>query len=520
MCPVRSRERSESVERRLDQAAAADSAKTAETAKAEPARAETAKGTKARRPRRTKRAVVIVVAAVVAVGGAAAAYFLRTSWLPQARQALAAAEEHSHEEEAGHGASENGLPEADAHAEHGEEGIGKTSIELSEQAQKNVGLELQAVELQDFDRTISVPAMVTGRQGRTEIKVSAPMTGIVTRIYPIRGEAVAPGQPLFDLRLTHEDLVDTQSQFLETVEQLDVIKREVRRLDEVTSSGAIAGKRLLERQYEQQQAEARLHAQQQALILHGLTDQQVREIETSRTLLQKVTVHAPQPVETSNQETEARLLQVSAIEVEPGEQVEAGAPLCVLSDHAVLYIEGRAFEEDSGELNDAANRGAPLTAIIEANGRGPHTVTDLKILYVENEIELESRALRFYVRLPNELVRSEKTGDGHSFIGWRFKPGQRVQLQVPVQRWQNRIVLPVDAVVKEGADWFVFQQNGDKFDRKPVHVEYQDQRWAVIGSDGSLYPGDVVAVSGAYQMHLAMKNKAGGGVDPHAGHHH
>ena len=81
-------------------------------------------------------------------------------------------------------------------------------------------------------------------------------------------------------------------------------------------------------------------------------------------------------------------------------------------------------------------------------------------------------------------------------------------------------MLPIDAVVKEGAEWFVFQQYGDHFDRRSVHVEYRDQHWAVIAGDGTLSPGDIVAASGAYQMHLTLKNKAGGGVDPHAGHHH
>ena len=32
--------------------------------------------------------------------------------------------------------------------------------------------------------------------------------------------------------------------------------------------------------------------------------------------------------------------------------------------------------------------------------------------------------------------------------------------------------------------------------------------------------GSTLAMSGAYQMHLAIKSKAGGGVDPHAGHSH
>jgi len=509
MCPVTSRERSVVVQRRIDRAES--------TNRSQPT--TTMKGTDFPRP--TKRQLSVFLVILVIIAGSVGAFFSRDLWLPKASQLLAGVQERMHDSEGDRNAADGAGGEADAHAGHNHTGhANETSLELSEQAQKNVGLQLMTVEPRDFDRTISVPAMVKERPGRTEIKVSAPMTGIVTRIHPIRGEAVTPGQPLFDLRLTHEDLVDTQSAFLETIERLDVIKREVARLEEVTSSGVIAGKRLLERQYEQQQAEARRRAQQQALILHGITERQVNEIEATRRLLQEVTVFAPQAVEAPNNGTDEHLLQVSKVEVGPGEHVNAGDLLCVLSDHAVLYIEGKGFEEDSGELNEAANLGAPITAVIEANGKGTHTVSDLKILYLENEVELESRALRFYVRLPNELVRNEQTEDGHRFIGWRFKPGQRVQLLVPVERWENRIVLPVDAVVKEGAEWFVFQQNGGRFDRKPVHVEYRDQRWAVLDNDGCLFPGDVVAASGAYQMHLAMKNKAGGGVDPHAGHNH
>ena len=51
-------------------------------------------------------------------------------------------------------------------------------------------------------------------------------------------------------------------------------------------------------------------------------------------------------------------------------------------------------------------------------------------------------------------------------------------------------------------------------------VEYQDRRWAVIETDGVLFPGDLVIAKGAYLVHLDLKNKSGGAVDPHAGHHH
>jgi multidrug efflux pump subunit AcrA (membrane-fusion protein) len=463
-----------------------------------------------------KRRVAVWLAVVTACVGMSAAYVFRSEWLPQARQWLTSVQ-------AGWQDSKSELDDADEGIGTGQEqasDAGGTSLKLSEQAQKNVGLQLAKVRLQDFDRTINVPAMITQLPGRTNTNVSSPMTGIVTRIYPIRGEAVKPGQPLFRLRLTHEDVVDAQSKFLETIEQLDVVKREVTRLDEITTSGAVAGKRLLERQYEQQQVEARLRAQGQALILHGLTEEQLDAIKSSRRLLQQVTVFAPQATAPAEHEGDDHWLQVTEIGVQPGQHVNSGDLLCVLSDHAMLYIEGKGFEEDSEKLNEAANSGTPITALIEAKGSGTYTVPDLRILYLENEVELDSRALLFYVRLPNELIRNEQTDDGHRFIGWRFKPGQRVDLAIPIERWENRIVLPVDAVVKEGVEWFVFQKNGGRFDRKPVHVEYRDQRWAVIASDGSLFPGDTVATAGAYQMHLAMKNKSGGGVDPHAGHNH
>jgi hypothetical protein len=95
-----------------------------------------------------------------------------------------------------------------------------------------------------------------------------------------------------------------------------------------------------------------------------------------------------------------------------------------------------------------------------------------------------------------------------------------VDVLVPVETWPNRIVLPVDAVISDGPDWYVYQKCLNHFDRVAVHVEYRDQRGVVVDGDGKLKPGAVVAASGAYQLHLALKNKSGGGGDPHAGHNH
>jgi hypothetical protein len=128
--------------------------------------------------------------------------------------------------------------------------------------------------------------------------------------------------------------------------------------------------------------------------------------------------------------------------------------------------------------------------------------------------------LQFYVHLKNEIVRDVTDEEGRRSVAWRYRPGQRLELRVPVEAWSDQLVLPVDAVAMEGADYFVFQENGDHFDRVPVHVKHRDRHWVVIANDGSLFAGDVVAWRGAHQMQMALKNKAGGGVDPHAGHNH
>jgi cobalt-zinc-cadmium efflux system membrane fusion protein len=51
-------------------------------------------------------------------------------------------------------------------------------------------------------------------------------------------------------------------------------------------------------------------------------------------------------------------------------------------------------------------------------------------------------------------------------------------------------------------------------------VEYRDTMSVVVANDGSIFPGTPIAISGAQQLQMALKNKSGGAIDPHAGHNH
>jgi hypothetical protein len=145
----------------------------------------------------------------------------------------------------------------------------------------------------------------------------------------------------------------------------------------------------------------------------------------------------------------------------------------------------------------------------------------LSILYSDNVIEADSRTIRFYIRLPNELLRDLPAPNGVAYRSWRFKPGQRLRILLPVEHLEKQIVLSAEAIAKEGSETFVFRANGKKLERIPVRLRHLDSRDAVIEKTGTLMAGDVVARNQAYQLELALKNAQGsqGGHD-HEGHDH
>ena len=463
-------------------------------------------------------------------------FITRGSWWPQVL-------EWAHNVQRGAGRASAG--EADGHDhDHGEHDHGHSdadSLALTPQARLNLGLtpeSIQPVKLQSYERSFTVPGIVAAVPGRTHLVVSAPLTGVVTTVHISPGEAVTPGDLLFQMRLTHEDLVQAQVDYLKTLSELDVEQRELERLRPLVNTGSLSPVAAREREYAADKLKAVRDAQSEALRLHGLSASQIQEIAANRKLLREVQVVAPantpatpeqlrltgqgeQPVSyVADQGEQAVPLLVQSLQIHKGQALTAGDTMCVLADYRELYIEGAAFEQDGPALARAAGAGWTVSAIFHESSGQPEIVDGLEIAYLANEVDVDSRTLHFYVSLQNELLDPPVDADGPQFVNWRFRPGQRLQLRIPIEAFERQIVLPVGAVTRDGVEEYAFVENGRRFERRPVHVLFRDQTSAVIANDGSLFPGDRVALRGAHQMQMALKNQAGGAVDPHAGHSH
>ena len=453
--------------------------------------------------------------------------------------------------------------EAEAHAGHAE----LDHIDLSPTARANLGLKSGRIRLTDFVRMLHIPGEIVEAPGYSTADVPARVAGIVSAIHVAPGQAVKPGDPLFELDLTGEALAEAQSRLLDDLQQLVTLEAELERLGPLTEGGTVAAKERLRLQYDRREIEGKRNTRVQELLVRGLTRAQVDKIITNRELIRSVTVVAP-PFPETKQEAGTPLDAPSAAEpsaagdaadweytietinVHPGESVSQETSLARLARHTRLLVEGHAFEMDvpavaalGGDQRVSVEFGGeyhggidgPVSAIggVDAHGE---VVDGLKVLYIDNHVEAATQTFAFYVPLENRLLRDSVDDSGRVFRSWKFKPGQRVHVRVPLERLEEQIVLPAAAVVTQGPEAYVFRlagrhavegeggegdrQYAEEYKQVPVAVRFRDRESVVIAAGGNLKEGDIVALNRAYQLLLALNSAAEGGSGGHDHHGH
>ena len=433
--------------------------------------------------------------------------------------------------------------DADDHHSHGERSKG---LVLTDAARSSLGLELGPVVLQDYWRSVPIPAEVMEEPGHCEQGVSSTVHGIVLKIHAFHGQTVRGGDPLFDIRPTSELLATTQTGLLKSEQDIELAQADLKRIGPATEAGAIAATRRIEKEYELKRLETQRLLQMQELLVRGLSSDQIADIVRTKTLVREMTIRVPfgpspeknttpkdpiadhgeldsaahAVISAAEQHEHGSVYSIEQMSVHLGKLIQPGEELCRLARHSQLLIAGRAFERESFLVTRAIERNWPVKAIFEVTDESPVIREGLSILYADNVVESDSRTLRFYIPLANELVRDQPVSNGLAYRSWRFKPGQRARVLLPVEFESQQIVLPSEAVVKEGVEAFVFRMNGKRLERIAVRLRHLDPRDAVIKNDGILQPGDIVARNQAYQLDLAMKNSQEGIADSHEGHDH
>jgi multidrug efflux pump subunit AcrA (membrane-fusion protein) len=353
--------------------------------------------------------------------------------------------------------------------------------------------------------------------------VIAPVTGVVTAIYSHPGETVEADAPLVTLRLTSETLHTSQRELYKSALEMEIVQKEKERLTGLAQSGSIPKARIIELDNEIQRHAASVEAYRQDLAVRGLSLDQVNAVAKGQ-FVKEITVRAPgekppEPPEidlvADESEAEpARLpfrFEFEELNVALGQQAEAGQVLCHLADHRSLLIEGRGFVDDMPLIQQTAKEGYLIDLEFEQRPgiNWPPAPAQLRIHHIENTVDTQTRTFSFHLVLENQWQVYEQ-GEHTGFL-WRFRPGDRVRLKVAVEKLEKVIVLPQAAVVREGPEAYVFRQNGDLFDRRPVHVLAEDRTQVVIANDGSLKLGSYIAQNAAASLNRVLKAQMASG---------
>lgn len=396
-------------------------------------------------------------------------------------------------------------------------------VKLSERARENLGLRAAPAKPQNYWRTIDVPGVIVDRPGITDNGITSPLAGVITKVHALEGDIVQPGQALFSIRLISDYLQRAQLDLFKAIREVEILKTEINRLRPLADSGAVPGSRLIELEQQINRQHSLIEGQRQDLLSRGVSASHLKQIESGE-FLTSIDIVVPEVPKSdfefttvsfeseSNNLFESGFFEVQSLQVSLGQQVDAGQLLAVLANHNTLYLKGIAFKKESSALARAAERGWRLQIDFtdDAAQDWPEQSQEFQIRHLANTTDASSRTFEFFVPLRNQFRTYEN--DKRLFVLWRYRPGQRVRIQVPVEELNNVIVVPTEAVVFEGPEAYVFQQNGDLFNRLSVRVLHQDRLRVVIANDGTIQPGQYLAQGSASSLNRVLKAQAASGM--------
>jgi membrane fusion protein, heavy metal efflux system len=407
-----------------------------------------------------------------------------------------------------------------------------TSVLLSPEARSNLGLEVRPLEATAYWKVIEIPGVVVDRPGVSDRGVTAPIAGTITKVHAFPGTTVAPDAPLFTIRLVSDPVHKSQLELFKAMKEIEIAQRQLKRLEDLAQSGALAQTRIFEIENQLDRMQATVEAYRQDLVARGLSQRSIDDAAAGQFVTEIVvtapaeaiappaatTAHAaPTSPNLPRADTLPFAFEVHSLDVELGQHVDAGMVLMHLADHRRLLVEGRGFKDDMPLVQEAARLGMGVEIDADEADRAswPPFHERIPIDHISNTVDPVTRTFAFFLPLENQWQTYEHAAETR--VLWRFRPGSRLRLRVAVDRLDNVFVLPREAVIREGPRAFVFRQSNPyafrtsaiPFERHEVHVLHEDRLHVVLANDGQPAAGGRMAWNAAAAIERIRKSQRG-----------
>ncbi|MBI3864723.1 MAG: efflux RND transporter periplasmic adaptor subunit [Planctomycetia bacterium] len=362
------------------------------------------------------------------------------------------------------------------------------TFELTEAAAKRLGIETTPVEKRSMVRMRMYGGEITLPTGASLV-VTAPLAGFLRAPtqggIPQVGEHVSRGQALYELvpRLEGKSVLSPSEKvsLLQTRITLEQAQNDAEGQVQQTGVQVEAAKIALERAerlLREQAGTARAVDEAQAAL--SLAEKQHAAALSRKKLVDAIQIDEdgmlnPLVIEAPRE---------GIIRVEhavAGEAVAAGAPLFEVMNSAIVWVKVPVYV---GEIRDvAANQPARISGLEDRAGAAA---------YVAKPVPAPPTALA--LSSTADLYYEVDNRDG------RFRPGQKLNANLPLSDERESLVLPWSAVVVDinGGAWVYEQVAEHKFSRRRVQVRYVVDATAVLAAGPPV--GAKIVTQGAAEL--------------------
>ena len=352
--------------------------------------------------------------------------------------------------------------EAPAHVESPKKEAELTTVKLSPEAVKRLGIEIVTVKTESAAATRSLGGEVTVPEGRM-VTVTAPVAGTVSAVSAVLpGARVTRGARLMTLAPLASSERDQSIEARRAVDaaqaEADTARRRVARLEQLLKEGAASVRSVEEARGQLQVAEAALNAARERLsaMQKGPVGPQGEIVITA-------------PLDGV----------VQSMSVASGQTVASAAPLVQIAQVNTLWVRVPVFAGDVEQIETSQPASVKRLGGSSAPLLAKRVTAPLKADPAAASIDL-------YYEIPA--------------AGTALRPGERVMAEIPLKSTVQGLVVPEAALLYDihGDAWVYEDLGGNAYARRRVQVARHSGDRAVIAR--GLTAGQKVVTAGAAEL--------------------
>lgn len=374
----------------------------------------------------------------------------------------------------------------DEHAKEGEHAE-PSGIALDEEAQEEIGIELEKAQRRSISATLQITGVVGPNQTR-QAHIRPLSRGRIEKVYVRVGDRVRAGQPLvaydnIELGELMNEYVSAKATLEKANAEAEVSKRSVERAQKLIELGAVTKAEYEKRDAEYKSALSSINMQkaqvtmvEQKMRRFGMTDAEIEKIDAraaGRHDLPHTILRAP---------FNGVVMQS---EVAEGEAVDAERGLFTIADLSTVWVQGDVYEKDIAAIRQGQQ------VLLSVNAYPGQTFKG-RITYLSDGLDPQTRTakVRCEVANPRGLLKLEMFGT----------------IQIPTGAQRGALMIPAAAVQEIDKESVVFVKLDEKrFEKRKLELGAHSDGWVEVRS--GLKEGEKVVTAGAFMLKSHLKKE-------------